>query len=141
VTVDLQVLAIPAFYVGLNALLLLVLAYNVGSRRGSQKQLQPGDMGDAVLTRAIRAHANFSEYAPIVLLLLLMLALLGFRPIWLHLFGGIFTAGRVIGAIGMMRPNHPNAMRFTGNLVTGLALLVGGVALIVCSIGYLAGSA
>jgi hypothetical protein len=133
-------LAIVGLYVGLNGLLLLVLAYNVGSRRGAQKQLQPGDMGDAALTRAIRAHGNYAEFAPLVLLMLLILALLGFRPIVLHLFGGMFTAGRVIGAIGMMRERHPNALRFTGNLVTGLALLGGGTALVVCAAGKLTGS-
>ena len=128
-------IAIVAFYAGLNALLLLALAYNVGSRRGAQDQLQPGDMGDAVLTRAIRAHGNYAEYAPIVLLLLLMLALLGFERLWLHVYGAAFTAGRVIGAIGMMRAKHPNALRFIGNLVTGLALLVGGGAAVVCAAG------
>jgi uncharacterized membrane protein YecN with MAPEG domain len=123
-----------ALYAGLNALLLLALAYNVGGRRGAQKQLQPGDMGDATLTRAIRAHGNFTEYAPIVLLLLLVLALLGIPPLWLHLFGASFTLGRVVGAIGMMRPNHPNALRFIGNLVTGLALLIGGGAAVIISL-------
>lgn len=130
-------LAAVALYVGLNALLLLVLAYNVGSRRGAQNQLQPGDMGDAVLTRAIRAHANFAEYAPVVLLLLLVLALLGVEPLWLHLYGATFTAGRVIGAVGMMRAKHPNALRFAGNAVTGLALAVGGGAAAVCAIARL----
>ena len=117
-------LAAVALYVGLNGLLLLGLAYNVGSRRGAQNQLQPGDMGDAALTRAIRAHANFAEHAPIVLLLLLMLALLGVGSGWLHAIGASFTLGRLIGAIGMMRAVHPNALRFTGNLATGLALLI-----------------
>lgn len=134
-----EAIAAVALYVGLNALLLLVLAYNVGSRRGTQKQLQPGDMGDAVLTRAIRAHANFAEHAPIVLFLLLVLALLGVEALWLHVYGASFTAGRLIGAIGMMRAKHPNALRFTGNLVTGLALLVGGGAAIVCAIARIAG--
>jgi uncharacterized protein len=127
-------LAIPAFYTGLNALLMLVLAYNVGSKRGVQKQLQPGDMGDAVLTRAIRAHGNFAEYASLVLLLLLVMGLLDFQPLWLHLLGGGFTLGRIVGAIGMMRPSHPNALRFIGNAVTGLALLAGGLAVIICSL-------
>lgn len=126
-----QELAIVAFYTGLNALLLLALAYNVGSRRGTQNQLQPGDTGDAMLTRAIRAHGNFAEHAPLVLLLLLTLALLGFEPLWLHIYGGVFTAGRIVGAFGMMRDKHPNALRFIGNLVTGLALLLGGFAVVV----------
>jgi uncharacterized membrane protein YecN with MAPEG domain len=132
-----EALAIVALYVGLNALLLLVLAYNVGARRGAQKQLQPGDMGDARLTRAIRAHGNYAEYAPAVLLILLMLALLGFEPLVLHLYGAIFTGSRVIGVFGMMREQHPNAPRFVANLVTGLALLGGGGALLVCAAGKL----
>jgi uncharacterized protein len=134
---DRQSIAVVALYVGLNALLLLALAYNVGSRRGAQNQLQPGDMGDAALTRAIRAHANFTEYAPTVLLLLLLMALLGFGPLWLHALGATFTIGRVVGAIGMMRARHPNALRFTGNLVTGLALLIGGGAVILSGLGLL----
>jgi hypothetical protein len=134
---DRSSIAVAAFYVGLNALLLLGLAYNVGSRRGSQGQLQPGDMGDAALTRAIRAHGNFAEHAPVVLLLLLVMALLDFEPLWLHVLGATFTVGRAIGAFGMMRQKHPNALRFTGNLVTGLALLIGGVALVWRSIGLM----
>jgi uncharacterized membrane protein YecN with MAPEG domain len=123
-------LEVAAVYIGLSALLLLVLAYNVGARRGAQDQLQPGDTGDAGLVRAIRAHGNFAEHAPITLLVLLCLALLGVQPFWLHLFGGTFVVGRVIGAVGMMRDKHPNPLRFIGNLVTGLALLLGGGALI-----------
>jgi uncharacterized membrane protein YecN with MAPEG domain len=130
-------LAIVAFYVGLNALILLALAYNVGSRRGAQNQLQPGDVGDARLIRAIRAHANFAEHAPIVLLLMVMLAVLGLTPFWLHLYGAGFTAGRIIGAIGMMRDKHPNALRFTGNLMTGMALLAGGIAVILFSLEWI----
>ncbi len=135
---DKHSLALVGFYVGLNALLLLVLAYNVGSRRGAQNKLQPGDMGDPTLTRAIRAHANFAEYAPTVLLLLLVMAFLGFGSSWLHCFGSLFTIGRVVGAVGMMRVKHPNALRFTGNLVTGLALLMGGSAVILRGIGSFA---
>jgi len=118
---------VVALYVGLNSLLLLFLAYNVGSRRGAQNALEPGATGDASLTRAMRAHGNFAEYAPTALLLLLILALLGLPGTLLHLFGGGFTIGRVVHAIGMMRPDHPNAIRFTGNLITGLTLLIGGV--------------
>lgn len=117
---------IVAFYIGLNALLLLALAYNVGSRRGAQNALEPGATGDAALTRAVRAHANFAEYAPLVLLLLAALAWLGQPALVLHAFGAGFTGGRVLHAFGMMRDKHPNALRFIGNLTTGLSLLVGG---------------
>ena len=117
-----------ALYAALNALLMFGLALNVGLRRGAQKQLQPGDTGDAMLTRAIRAHANFAEYAPLVLLVLLGLALLGAPSAWLHALGAGFTIGRVFHAFGMMRDKHPNTVRFIGNLTTGLALLLGAAA-------------
>lgn len=117
-----------ALYAALNAVLMFGLALNVGLRRGAQKQLQPGDMGDAVLTRAIRAHANFAEYAPLVLLLLLAIALLEGPSLWLHALGAGFTIGRVFHVFGMMGDKHPNAIRFIGNLTTGLALLLGAAA-------------
>ena len=117
-----------AVYAALNALLMFGLALNVGMRRGAQKQLQPGDMGDATLTRAIRAHSNFAEYAPLVLLLLLAVALLDGPSAWLHLLGAGFTIGRLFHAFGMMRDKHPNPARFIGNLTTGLALLLGAAA-------------
>lgn len=123
-------LAIVGLYIAANALIMFALALNVGLRRGAQSQLQPGDMGDAMLTRAIRAHANFSEFAPLVLLLLLSLALLGTTNQLLHFYGILFTAARVSHALGMMRDKHPNSLRFIGNLITGLALLGGAVGLI-----------
>jgi uncharacterized membrane protein YecN with MAPEG domain len=117
-----------AIYAALNALLMFALALNVGLRRGAQNQLQPGDVGDALLTRAIRAHANFAEYVALVLLLLLAMALLGADIAWVHAIGAGFTAGRVCHVFGMMRDRHPNAVRFVGNLTTGLALLLGALA-------------
>ena len=118
-------LRIWAVYAALNALLMFGLALNVGLRRGAQKQLQPGDMGDAMLTRAIRAHANFAEYAPLVLALLLGIALLDGPSEWVHVLGAGFTLGRLLHVFGMMLDKHPNAIRFIGNLTTGLALLLG----------------
>jgi len=118
--------AAVALYVGLNALLLLALAYNVGARRGAQKALEPGATGDAALMRAIRAHGNFAEYAPVALLILAALALNNTAALPVHILGAAFTIGRVLHAIGMMRETHPNAVRFFGNLLTGLVLLLGG---------------
>ena len=118
---------VAALYVGLNALLLLVLALNVGLRRGRQNALQPGATGDETLVRAVRAHGNFTEYMPVVLLILVMLALLKAPTPLLHLLGLVFTLGRLAHALGMMQPQHPNALRFAGNLSTGIVLLIGGI--------------
>ena len=119
---------VAALYVGLNALLLFALALNVGMRRGQQNALTPGATGDETLVRAIRAHGNFTEYAPFVMAILLILALLKAPLPLLHLIGLVFTLGRVFHAFGMMQPQHPNTLRFIGNLSTGLVLLVGAAA-------------
>lgn len=121
---------IVAIYAALNGLLLLALSYNVGRHRARTESLTPGALGDNVLVRAIRAHGNASEYMPLAILMILILALLS-APAWLlHGLGTGFTFGRIAQAIGMSREKHPNAIRFTGNLFTGLVYLIGSVACI-----------
>jgi uncharacterized membrane protein YecN with MAPEG domain len=60
---------ITALFAGLLAPLYIVLALRViGSRRSARVAL--GDGGDPALTRRMRVHANFAEYAPFTLLLM-----------------------------------------------------------------------
>jgi len=117
-----------AIYTALNALILLVLSYNVGQHRARTNSLTPGAMGDDILVRAIRAHGNAAEYMPLALLMLFLLALLGAPLLLIHALGIGLTAGRVFHAAGMFREKHPNAVRFTGNLLTGLVYLIGPLA-------------
>lgn len=114
-----------AIYVALNALILLVLSYNVGRHRARTDSLDPGATGDEILVRAIRAHGNAAEYMPLAILMLLVLALFGAPLALIHGLGAAFTLGRVTHAAGMFREKHPNAVRFTGNLLTGLVYLIG----------------
>lgn len=123
-------IGIVAIYAAINALLLLGLSYNVGRHRARTDSLVPGTMGDDVLVRAIRAHGNASEYIPLAIVMLLILGLLSAPVAVLHGLGGVFTLGRVAQAVGMTREKHPNAIRFTGNLFTGLVYLAGAIACI-----------
>lgn len=115
--------AAVALYAGLNAILLVVLAINAGIRRAPQNAIQPGMMGEGDLTRAIRAHGNFAENAPLALILLTALALTNTAALPIHILGGTFTFARIAHALGMMQPKHPNALRFIGNVLTWLVLL------------------
>jgi uncharacterized membrane protein YecN with MAPEG domain len=119
---------IVALYAALNALLVLGLAYNVGQNRARADALKPGTLGDDATVRAIRAHGNATEYIPLTILLMLILSLLSTPTLLLHAFGAAFTVGRVLHAYGMTRETHPNAIRFTGNLLTGLVYLFGSIA-------------
>jgi len=123
-------IGIVAIYAAVNALLLLGLSYNVGRHRARTDSLVPGAMGDDVLVRAIRAHGNASEYIPLAIVMLLILALLPAPVALLHGLGAVFTLGRIAQAFGMTREKHPNAIRFTGNLLTGLVYLAGAMACI-----------
>lgn len=115
-----------ALYAGLNALLLVALAVNTGLRR-SGAAIEPGAMGDGGLTRAIRAHGNFTENTPLLLAVLAALALTNTAALAIHVLGAAFTIGRVAHAFGMMQTKHPNVLRFIGMVLTWLTLLGGGV--------------
>ena len=131
-----QPMHVVAIYTALNALLLLALSWNVGQHRARTNSLIPGAMGDERTVRAIRAHGNASEYMPLAMVMLVVLAFLSAPLTLLHGLGGTFTVGRLCQAIGMSREKHPNAIRFTGNLFTGLVYLAGSIASIYYGLGF-----
>ncbi|MGK3946931.1 MAPEG family protein, partial [Streptomyces caeruleatus] len=54
---------------GLAALINIWLAVRCGQTRGKEKVLI-GDGGNEAMIRRMRAHSNFSEFTPIVLILI-----------------------------------------------------------------------
>ena len=91
---------IIALYIALNLLLTPVLMYRVGQIRIG-KNIMLGDGGDKLMLSRMRAHANFTENAPLALIGLIGLAMLSAHPIILHVFGAAFFIGRVLHAMGM----------------------------------------
>ena len=77
---------IVAFYIALNLILAPILMYRVGQVRMGKK-INLGDGGDALMLSRIRAHGNFTENAPLALLGLVGIAMLGggYTIIILHL--------------------------------------------------------
>jgi uncharacterized membrane protein YecN with MAPEG domain len=94
--------AITAFYAGLIALLLLVLAARVSTFRRRLK-VSLGDGGDPIMQRAVRAHANAFEWALPVLLLMLLAELDRAGPVFLHLCGIVLIVARLLHAGGVLR--------------------------------------
>lgn len=112
------------FYAAVLALLFVALgARTILRRRSVGASL--GDGGDAVLTRRIRAHGNFAEYAPFALLLM-ALAEAGGAPDWrIHILGGVLLAGRLAHAVGVSR--EPEDFRFrVGGMICTFSALIGG---------------
>ena len=57
---------------------------------------------DDFLHRKIRAHGNFIEYAPIFLIMLMLVEINGLDKYFIHFFGIIFISGRALHAYGIV---------------------------------------
>ncbi len=97
------------------------------SIRTSQVRLQDkvlhGDDGNPRLIRRMRAHANFVEYTPFVLLLILVIELSSASTGWLLLAGLAYLLARVAHAVGMDF-DKSNPWR-AGGIVATLLVLAG----------------
>ncbi|HWV11900.1 MAG TPA: MAPEG family protein [Sphingobium sp.] len=98
------------------ALLNLWLATRCVRIRMAAKALH-GDGGDPLLARRMRAHANFIEYAPIVLILFALIELALGSPLWLWIAACAFIVGRVAHPFGM-DADKPTLWRAAGILLT-----------------------
>lgn len=105
---------------GACGLLSLWLAYRVSQLRLRHKILM-GDAGNDALIVRMRAHANFSEYTPLFLLLLALLELAHGSALWLWIGGAVFVLARIAHFLGMDRP-APNILRAGGTAMTWLPL-------------------
>ncbi|WP_242108516.1 TMEM43 family protein [Luteimonas aquatica] len=112
---------ITLLFAALHALLLVALAGSVSAYR-LRNRIGIGDGGDARLARRIRVHANFAEYVPTALLLLLLLEVSGLPAPWLWAFGATLLLGRLLHAIGLGRSAGKTFGRFCGIGLTWLAL-------------------
>ncbi len=92
--------AITATYLAVLALLYAALGLRVASLR-RRKRAVFGDGDNAELRAAIRGHANFAEYVPIIVLMVAMLEASGSSALIIHLLMGALLLSRVLHPIGM----------------------------------------
>lgn len=118
------------FYAAIFALLYVGLTFRVILLRNS-KRISLGDGGDPVMTRAIRIHANFIEYVPLALILLLAMEMLHHSRYMLHILCLLLLLGRVCHFFALSRQNAVNPLRGAGVVLTVLVLTVAAIALII----------
>jgi len=99
---------ITAFYAGLLALVFLVLSLRVVQYR--RRGISLGDGGSPQMLRVMRGHANFSEYVPLILVLMLILEFDRTPAYVLHALGIMLVVGRV---------SHGYALSFTQRFFLG----------------------
>ena len=119
------------------SLFMLVLSFRVLDLRGSPitKFLHKPDriVDDKTLQRSIRGHGNLVEYAPLFLILMLVLELSGLPQTLLYFSGIIFTAGRLMHGIVFSFMKRNIFLRIGGMVLT----FVGFLSLITSSITLL----
>jgi hypothetical protein len=118
---------IVAFYVALSVLFNPYLMLRVGQGRFKNK-INLGDGGNDDMIARIRAHGNFIEIAPLVLIGLIAMAMMGASPFMLHLVGASYFVGRILHFLGMSGIFGQG--RFIGTLLTLLVFLTQGLYLL-----------
>jgi hypothetical protein len=127
-----QLPSITAAYLGILALLYAVLGLQVSRlRRGNQVLF--GDGGNIKLRSAIRAHANFAEYVPLIVLMVAMLEISGMPAARVHLLMGALLVAPLLHPLGMYvgpRTLQFQICRVGGILLTILVLIASAVLLL-----------
>ncbi len=117
-----MILPITLTVAGAAALINIWLMVRVGQVRTSEK-ISVGDGGNEKVIRRMRAHSNYIESAPFVLLLVAAIELASATsPIWLWIVGGLYLLGRVAHGVGMDDGKFGKG-RMIGTIVTMLVLL------------------
>jgi uncharacterized membrane protein YecN with MAPEG domain len=115
----LQLPSVTSAYLGILALLYLVLGLQVSRLRRGNKVLF-GDGGNIKLRSAIRAHGNFVEYVPIIVLMVAMLEMSDMPAMRVHLLMGALLVARLLHPLGMYV--GPRTLRFQICRVGGILL-------------------
>lgn len=123
-------LSLTGVYAALIALLAIFLATRVVTLR-RRLSVGLGSGGENSLERAIRAHGNLVEYAPLALLLMLVLETSGVRSFMLHGLGITLLAGRLLHAWGLSGRGGVSFGRFYGTALTWLTIIVASALLLV----------
>lgn len=100
------------------ALINMWLAARCTQGRMATKTLH-GDGGQPSLARRMRAHANFSEYTPIILILFALIEMAIGPSILLWIGALVYVAARIAHGIGMDGSGEgPHPLRAGGALIT-----------------------
>jgi len=109
------------------------LSMNVIRNRFRYRQ-SLGSGKEARLEKAIRIHGNFSEYVPLILILMGFLEMGGSGHGEMHFFGVCLLLGRGLHVIGLVTKEGANLARQVGMLATFTSLIGVSIKLIVIAL-------
>ena len=127
-----KVPSITAIYVAFLALLYAALSLAVVRLR-RRRHVAFGDGGKEDLRSAIRAHAHFAEYVPIIAFMAAVLEMSGTPAIRIHLLMSALLIGRLLHPFGMYA--KPQTLQFTVGRVGGMVITT--LVMIACALSIL----
>lgn len=117
-------LPVTAIYAGLLAIFALFLSARAGSFRGKTGvSILYGEPINWDLAERVRAHQNFLEYVPMVLILMGVSELNGASSTVLHAAGALLVFARVAHLIGLKHDNMAHVGRLIGAGGTALIMV------------------
>lgn len=127
---------VTPLYAGLLGVFFLMLSLRVIQFR--QRGISLGDGGDPIMLRRIRAHGNFAEYVPLILLMMGFLEF-GRTSIYvLHAMGVALLVSRILHGYAL---SFTERFRFGRTWGAGLTFAVLGVGSVLCLMQGLRGTA
>jgi uncharacterized membrane protein YecN with MAPEG domain len=110
---------ISATYLAVLALIYTALSIRVVRlRRGNRVGFGDGD--NVTLRAAVRAHAHFAEYVPIIVLMVAALEMFGTSAIQLHMLLGTLVVSRILHPFGLHA--RPGTAQFFVGRMLGMTL-------------------
>ena len=124
--------SLTATYLAVLALIYAALALQVVRLR-QRDRAAFGDNGSSELRCAIRVHANFVEYVPIITLMVAFLEMSGLPAMRVHLLMGALVVSRLLHPLGMYAAS--NTLQFRIGRVGGITIT--SIVLISCAVTIL----
>ena len=110
-------LTVTPIYAALLTFLFIALSWYVIMYRRA-KVISLGDNDDKALRKRMRAQANFIEYTPLGIILMLIAELQGAPAVALHAMGLALLVGRILHAVGFASTPQKIILRQIGMLLT-----------------------
>jgi len=133
-------LPITALFAGILAIFALVLSFKAGGFRGKTGvSVLYGEPPNLELAEKVRAHQNFLEYVPMILILMGVIELNGGSGTFLYIVGALLVVARIAHAVGLKHDNMAHPGRLVGAGGTALITLVSAVYALWIAVGPMLG--
>ncbi len=122
---DVIVPKVTFLYAGIHGIIYFLLSANVIRLRTAKKVgLGHDNNPECSLFRAVRIHANFGEFVPFILLLMMMDEMTGRSAMFVHAFGSLLILSRASHYFGITKTHGASSLRVFGAGTTFLLLLM-----------------